>query len=745
MVAIGNTIAYSSDNYGTNWTSITSSPFYTTNTTYKNVKWLNNRFIAFSSDAVNRIAYSYDGITWNSATTANTLFSTCATGGEIAAALPHTIKFPQNMTITGNLVSYNQGGSWSTIPGISSLTSNSAGWNGTYFLFGNTNGALTMVSDDLNIGTVVNTFTDTVPTIIEWNGSMWLLGGSSNTNKHLQYSYDGINWFSTGQIYFTTTGTVNGISWNGQIWVVSGTITTGNVLMYSADGINWAAPVIAPYAVGGGPVDWNGLYFLCGSSSTSGGTIVYQSADGVGWVAKTIGSYGLIKSICNNGTAWILTTTPPNTSTAGILVSYDGVSWSGVGGGIAYDSYLGSCWNGFAFIVNTTTNVIRYSYDGTNWSNTTISTQNGNAVIWTNPHMGKMDILQPTLVGGSGTYNTMAYSADGIQYRGLGNSIFTGSCNDIGWNGSIWVAVGSGGGNTIAYSPDGLSWKALGSTVFSDSGYGISWNGTVWLALGSGTGNTMATSTDGKTWTGIGKPVFDMSGLYAEWNGQAWIAGGQGSINTLAVSTSITASAGSWTGLGSSIISGPVQSVKWMSNKWVAGGGVGSGSNVFAYTSDITGMTGWTASPTSLSSTMNTSVNSIFWNGSIAVAVGTGSSHTIATSTDGINWTGRNNTTFTVAGYDVMWNTKRWIITGYGGNTVAYSYNGTNWYGVVNSTSLFDSSGGYAVCSNPKIGAFVVPSTLYMNVNDRIVVNAPKYYDEGISSDTSISLQMNLP
>ena len=140
--------------------------------------------------------------------------------------------------------------------------------------------------------------------------------------------------------------------------------------------------------------------------------------------------------------------------------------------------------NSAAFVVNTNTNTIRYSYDGTNWSNTTIGSQNGNAVIWTNPHIGTMNIVQPTLVGGSGT-NTMAYSTDGIQYRALGNSIFTNSCNDIGWNGSIWVAVGSGG-NTIAYSTDGLSWTPLGSATYSNRGYLISWKGTVWLALGSG-------------------------------------------------------------------------------------------------------------------------------------------------------------------------------------------------------------------------------------------------------------------
>jgi hypothetical protein len=174
-----------------------------------------------------------------------------------------------------------------------------------------------------------------------------------------------------------------------------------------------------------------------------------------------------------------------------------------------------------------------------------------------------------------------------------------------------------------------------------------------------------------------------------------------------------------------------------MLNKWVA---CGAGGNTIAYTNSSGGSSGWTATD---SNAFSSSGNSLFWNGSIAVAVGTGSGNTIATSSDGITWTGSGVTVFSTSGNGITWNTKRWIVCGSGGNTIAYSYNGTTWYSAVNTTSLFTN----AICagSNAKIGTFVVNSGLYMNTNDVLVVNTPRQYDDSISSDSAISINMNLP
>ena len=65
----------------------------------------------------------------------------------------------------------------------------------------------------------------------------------------------------------------------------------------------------------------------------------------------------------------------------------------------------------------------------------------------------------------------------------------------------MWVAVGQGT-NTIAYSYDGINWTGLGSTIFSLYGTGIAWNGTMWVATGTGT-NSTAYSYVGFNWTGV--------------------------------------------------------------------------------------------------------------------------------------------------------------------------------------------------------------------------------------------------
>ena len=131
----------------------------------------------------------------------------------------------------------------------------------------------------------------------------------------------------------------------------------------------------------------------------------------------------------------------------------------------------------------------------------------------------------------------------------------------------------------------------------------------------------------------------------------------------------------------------------------------------------------------------------MFWNGQLAVAGGNGS-NTIATSTDGIQWTGKGTDVFANTCYEITWNTKRWVAVGKGGNTVAYSYDGNTWYSALIGNIL---SSGLSVGTNSKIGVTLVNSGLYLNTNDRLVINTPQCYDDSLMRDTSISIQMHLP
>ena len=99
-------------------------------------------------------------------------------------------------------------------------------------------------------------------------------------------------------------------------------------------------------------------------------------------------------------------------------------------------------------------------------------------------------------------------------------------------------------------------------------------------------------------------------------------------------------------------------------------GGFGGGAIV----TSLDGIT-WTPA----TSTPITSVWGIAWNGSYWVAVGSGAINTIATSPDGINWTGRGRTVFTTQGNGIAWNGSYWVAVGQGTNTIATSSDGITW------------------------------------------------------------------
>jgi hypothetical protein len=122
----------------------------------------------------------------------------------------------------------------------------------------------------------------------------------------------------------------------------------------------------------------------------------------------------------------------------------------------------------------------------------------------------------------------LAYSYDGINWTGLGATIFSISGYSVAWNGTMWISVGSGT-NTIAYSFNGLNWVGLGSTSFITAGNDIAWNGQLWIAVGQG-GNSIAWSVHGISgWTGL-STTYLTSGCGICWSGKVWMASGIGPL-----------------------------------------------------------------------------------------------------------------------------------------------------------------------------------------------------------------------
>jgi hypothetical protein len=134
-----------------------------------------------------------------------------------------------------------------------------------------------------------------------------------------------------------------------------------------------------------------------------------------------------------------------------------------------------------------------------------------------------------------------------------------------------------------------------------------------------------------------------------------------------------------WRGLGTSIFSSQGNGVAWNGTMWVA---VGSGTNSIAYSYD--GIT-WIG----LGNSIFTSGNGVAWSSSMWIAVGSGTNHSIACSYDGIRWTGLGNGTFATQGNGVAWSGSLWVAVGSGTNSIAYSYDGMTWFGLnVNNTAV---------------------------------------------------------
>jgi hypothetical protein len=206
--------------------------------------------------------------------------------------------------------------------------------------------------------------------------------------------------------------------------------------------------------------------------------------------------------------------------------------------------------------------------------------------------------------------------------------------------GSLWVAGGEGGGNTLAYSLDGLNWTGLGTSVFSTRCLQIAYNpkNGRWVGAGDFSTNTIGYSSDGINWTAVNVP-----GLVAKCVAVAnypsytiWVVGDSGNIR-YSLDDGLTWTIANTTGIFGSNF---VRAVAWNGKIWVAGStGSTSGTNTFATSTDGINWTGRgnPESPTSIT------IYNVNWNGSYWIATGTGNTGTnrIWTSTDGITWTGR--------------------------------------------------------------------------------------------------------
>ena len=434
-----------------------------------------------------KIAYSFDqGVTWSPSSSSATVFTStvydAVWNGRIWVAVGSG----------GNTLATSPDGNIWTGRGSYALTTqaNAVDWSDKLAMFvavGSGTNSIATSPDGIHWLSRSNALSS--GNDVKWNGTMWVaVGVPSASNKSIVYSYDGVNWEAPTQTdLFDTAG--KGVSWNGSTWIAIGSDTTGKNMATSADGIHWT--VISETAL---------LYPLERVYSDEEYTIICATDNIENTQIYVVSGTDFTSHTIHSGVV----------SVANAVVN-DGVKYL-FGGGI----------------------YIAESPDLTNYyENSFASFSSIQNLVTNNASKGCASIQPLTIACGEGN-TSLAYSADGIQWSAINNTLFSRANNAV-WNGRIWVAVGTGN-YWVATSYDGIKWTGRNSTLLTE-GYDVAWNGTAFVAVGEGA-NVIVSSVDGVHWTPVSNPPFSGHASSIVWTGQAWIAYGSGT-NTTAISHSL--------------------------------------------------------------------------------------------------------------------------------------------------------------------------------------------------------------
>ena len=719
-----------------------------------NVKWTGSQFAMLGNTKQgNTILRSNNGLSFAPSsidTHLNTLYDL-----EANLEFPHTITFPKNMTLAlGGIISdttkiaysYDDGKTWtpsSNSDSVFSIQANNAHWNGCQFVAVGSGGNTIATSKNgiqwTGRGSYI--FTEKANCIL-WSReqTQWVAGGSGLHS--LAYSGDGIYWFGNETPLLLETLDV---AWNGTIWIATGIpISNGNnkSIFYSYDGKKWTAPVQTDlFDIQGLKISWNHRFWtIVGNSSSSNN--VATSQDGIQWTMRNDSSLNDLKTMFYH-----------NETMKTFYIKNDSIVLSSnqYNNDISLSSNIQSSnafiYNGSQYLLGG--NTILSSIDGIQWNptNPVSNMSQINNFTWNHPYLGTPQITPLTIALGEGN-NTIAYSEDGIYWKGLGNHIFTNRGNRAVWNGVLWVAVGSGL-FWVATSYDGIQWIGRDNLMMNE-GYDVAWNGTVFVAVGSGSYN-MAVSADGIVWYGIphANEIFSIRASAITWTGKIWLAYGSGG-NTTACSFSDDA----WIWQSTN----PPNIVNTDSDRYIKP--IVTKKNIL-YQTKTNGSTTYQLADLNGNFIGNSTVDQVLYGNSITSNCFDGYSH-IVTADDGTISYISNDSFNTQLNFDTSingitiqqnitgnvftscYNGKRIVLGGTGGNVITYCSQIHNspdakFYSSLNANSLFSSV--YNVASNSGYGPLFIPNRIYFNPGDKVSIVGPKSYDPTISKNT---ISMNL-
>ena len=757
FVAVGQGAAASIANSpdGISWTGVSGSLGITSVGNGLGYDAANNRVVAVGTRGNIIFSTTGFGVGYGGSDSAIFTGSIASTTLTVSFIMSGAISIGMTLTGTGvtpgTTISTGSGLSWTITPSQTVASTQMTGTRDDTVSFTGSITGTSLVVNSVTSGTVLLgmtvTGTGVVPGTVISAGlsSSYLVSISQNTATFTGTINNGSG--SAGNI-LTVTSNLLGTILIGT--TVTGGSTAAGTVIVSGSGNTWtvsgAAQLVSSSTLTTGAFAGNCVFngtitgsALSVSSVTSGFLIIGMRLTGVGVSANTL-------IVSGSGTNWTVNTSQNVTTTmtgtfSQMLTGTSGLFVAGGNGTntLAY-SGTGKIWQGLG-IVSPATPFTTQSYGaafnaGAVGLATFNGTVSGTTLTITSGLVGTIQVgmgvtgagvtLGTVILTGSGTTWTLNVSSTvsvAVAMRGSMNR---------------WVGVGNGT-NTLAYSNDGINWVGAGNTIIGAQAFQVVYSPMVLLTGGTGgLSSTVLTVTSvDQGYLYIGMPVAG-TGIAAgttilnqltDTGSQPWTTGTytMSTANTVTNGTSITGG-NVWVAVGQT-----TNSIAYSLNNGVTWLGVGTtmltnrgagvafggptGQKQFVAVGLSTQVNGnriaystngvvWQGVQNS-GYLFSTACNGVAYGGAPGqekfVAVGQGT-NTFAYSFDGVTWTAAGGAAVSLIGYSVLWSsTKQIWLAGvnspnsfYTPNGYAYSYDGIVWYGAsapANFSSVFSCNG----------------------------------------------------
>lgn len=380
----------------------------------------------------------------------------------------------------------------------------------------------------------VNTPTNTTTTLnMSWNAPV--SGGSSITGYTVYVLADGSlapsGTLTLGNVTSTTfSPMINGVAYS--FYVVATGLGGAGTQSSTSSTVSYVVAPGAPtgisfssFTASSAQISWTG-----GSGATSHNITIYSSASSNMASPTTVTSSNTVTS----GSIFTFSLTV-NRYFAAIVtaVNSGGSAASSMSTGVLYSpAPAGSYWIAVGWNTSQSPYLVYNTNSSPTGAWTVITSFSGvfSSAILTIAYNSVTGLFVAGGVGGFG------YSYNLINWTSIPN-IFT-DVNYIVYANNKWVAVGSGT-NTIAYSANGTSWTGLGKTIFTSKGFKVVYSPNSspgWAAVGEGAGGSLvASSTSGSNgWTNVaGYSGYSLTGaasIAADTSSYTWIVVGNPAV-----------------------------------------------------------------------------------------------------------------------------------------------------------------------------------------------------------------------